>query len=310
MIIAKSALIKSQMDCKMNLGADALEIQLLSELIDNDNIASAFPNLGECLNMPVYSIHTPLVQYTNSASRLDILIEVLVRSNYINLFENICKLANKFGVVQNKVVWIVVHSSLTSSCLETADKDLIESIIESLIILLEKYKNIGIALENVTPVKYFNKGEFEVCNNFLYDNVEIIKYLRKRMPKFANRLVTVLDTCHAEMSIQFIRSMNVLFDNELIDIPRLQDYFEANKDVLKFIHLSRTVLNGNGIGRHGQPFTESTRDYIHDVLDYMHKCKEDDCDIVLEVAETDYNRSLGFDISNKLLREELDFFKE
>ena len=84
MIIAKSALIKSQMDCKMNLGADALEIQLLSELIDNDNIASAFPNLGECLNMPVYSIHTPLVQYTNSVSRLDILIEVLVRSNYIN----------------------------------------------------------------------------------------------------------------------------------------------------------------------------------------------------------------------------------
>lgn len=310
MVIAKSALVRSQMECKMSLGADALEIQLLNELVEKDDLASAFPNLGECLNFPVYSVHTPLVQYADSDARLDIVLEVFVRSNYIDLFENVCKLANKFGVVQNKVVWVVVHSGMTSSCLETADKDVIESVIESLIILLEKYTNIGIALENVTPIKHFNSGKFEVCNNFLYDNVEIIKYLRQRMPKFADRLVTVLDTCHAEMSMQFIRSIDVLFDNELIDIPRLQDYFEANKDVLQFIHLSRTVLNGNGTGRHGQPFTEGTRDYIHDVLDYMHNCGEDGCDIVLEVAETDYNRSLGFDISNKLLREELDFFKE
>lgn len=309
MVIAKSALIKSQMDCKMNLGADAIEVQLLNELVDNDDLALAFPNLGECLNIPVYSVHTPLVRYANSDARLDIILEVLVRGNYINLFENVCKLANKFGVVQNKVVWVVVHSSLASSCLETSDKDIIESIIESLTILLEKYTNIGIALENVTPVKHFNSGKFEVCNNFLYDNVEIIKYLRRRMPKFADRLVTVLDTCHAEMSMQFIRSMDVLFDNELIDIPRLQDYFKANKDTLQFIHLSRTVLNGNGTGRHGQPFTNDSRDYIRAVLDYMKKYNED-CDIVLEVAETDYNKSLGFDISNKLLREELDFFKE
>ena len=89
MVIAKSALVKSQMECKMNLGADALEIQLLNELVENDDLASAFPNLGECLNFPVYSVHTPLVQYANLDSRLDIVLEVLVRSNYIDLFENV-----------------------------------------------------------------------------------------------------------------------------------------------------------------------------------------------------------------------------
>lgn len=256
MIIAKSALVKSQMDCKMNLGADALEIQLLDELLKTSDLSLAFPNLDECLNYPVYSVHTPLIECKDVSSRVDIALEVLVRSNYINLFENVCKLANNLGVVQNKIVWIVVHSNLSSSSLETSDKDIIESIVESLIILFEKYKNIGIALENVTPVNSFSNNSFRLSNNFLFDNAEIIKCLRTKMPEFSSRLVTVLDTCHAEMSIQFIRSMSILFDNEFIDIPRLQDYFKANKDTLQFIHMSRIVLNGNGVGRHGQPFNE------------------------------------------------------
>lgn len=309
MIIAKSALVKSQMDCKMNLGADALEIQLLDELLKTSDLSLAFPNLDECLNYPVYSVHTPLIECKDVSSRVDIALEVLVRSNYINLFENVCKLANNLGVVQNKIVWIVVHSNLSSSSLETSDKDIIESIVESLIILFEKYKNIGIALENVTPVNSFSNNSFRLSNNFLFDNAEIIKCLRTKMPEFSSRLVTVLDTCHAEMSIQFIRSMSILFDNEFIDIPRLQDYFKANKDTLQFIHMSRIVLNGNGVGRHGQPFNEQSRDYIRGVLGCISKYVKD-CDIVLEVAETDYNKSLGFDISNKLVKEGLDFFKE
>lgn len=159
MIIAKSALSREFMLRKMELGADALEIQLLNELVENDDISLAFPNLDECLNIPVYSVHTPLVEYADSSSRLDIILEVLVRSNYIDLFENVCKIANEFG-----------------------------------------------------------------------------------------------------------------------------------------------------IGRHGQHFTEDSRDYIREVL----VCREryaKDCDIVLEVAETDYSKSLGFDISNKLVREELDSLK-
>lgn len=309
MIIAKSALVKSQMECKMNLGADALEIQLLNELLKTNDLSSAFPNLNECLNYPIYSVHTPLVEYKDVTSRVDIALEVLVRSNYINLFENVCKLANKFGVAQNKIIWVVVHSNLSSSSLETSDKDIIEFIVESLIILFEKYENIGIALENVTPVNSFSNNSFKLSNNFLFDNVEIIKCLRAKMPEFSNRLVTVLDTCHAEMSMQFMRSIDILFDNEIIAIPRMQDYFKANKDTLKFIHLSRTVLNGNGVGRHGQPFNEQSRDYIHGILGCINKYAKD-CDIVLEVAETDYDKSLGFDISNKLVKEGLDFFKE
>ena len=309
MIIAKSALVKSQMDCKMNLGADALEIQLLDELLRTNDLYSAFPNLDEYLNYPVYSVHTPLVECKDITSRVDIALEVLVRSNYIQLFENVCKLANKFGVAQSRVVWIVVHSNLSSSSLETSNKDIIEFIVKSLIILFEKYENIGIALENVTPVSYFSNGSFRLSNNFLFDNAEIIECLRAKMPEFSNRLVTVLDTCHAEMSMQFMRSMDILFDNEIIAIPRMQDYFKVNKDTLKFIHLSRTVLNGNGIGRHGQPFNEQSRDYIRGILDCINKYAKD-CDIVLEVAETDYDKSLGFDISNKLVKEGLDFFKE
>lgn len=214
------------------------------------------------MNIPVYSVHTQLVEYADSSSRLDIILEVLVRSNYIDLFENVCKIANEFGI----------------------------------------------ALENVTPVKHFEAGKFEVCNNFLFDNVLIIRYLRKRLPEFAERLVTVLDTCHVEMSKQFISLVAELFDNEVTTIPTMSDYFEMNSGTLKFIHLSRTVLNGDGIGRHGQPFTEDSRDYIREVL----VCREryaKDCDIVLEVAETDYSKSLGFDISNKLVREELDSLK-
>lgn len=305
MIIAKSQLNYELIQKKIELGADAIEIQLLDEFVNFTDICEAFPDLHNCLQIPVYSIHAPLVCYANENNKLDILLEVLTKSNYMPLFTNICELANKFGLARHKIIWVVIHTAMTSLNFENEDAITMENIVNTLVNLLNKYSNIGIAIENVTPVKNFTNGRFTVSNNFLFDNVDMVLYLRKKIPQYADRFVSVLDTCHAEMAIQFISLIAKLYDNKQINIPTLEDYFTASTKTINFLHLSKTVANGIGKSRHGQPFCNNDREYIKNILQLQNKyCKS--ANIVLEVAETDYIKSMGFSESNRILREEIE----
>lgn len=155
--------------------------------------------------------------------------------------------------------------------------------------------------------KVKENGEVILGCGYGYDNIELVNLLREKNPKNKDRIHTVLDTCHAEVTSMTIAHLSK-FDAR-IDLNKysIDKFFENNRINCGLIHLSRTINNGIGKGNHGQPFKESEED-IYILRRYLtyYKAYNYSCPIVLEVAEEDYKVSDGFKISNQLLRKEIE----
>lgn len=302
-IIAKSAMKLNQMDNKIKLGADGIEIQLLDELLKNKPYNQCLKDLGACLNYPVFSVHSPLLSYCGS--NVEVQLEMLITPSYRELFKKICQTADLYGKLQNKQVWIVIHTGLSAKTFDNENQDLIKDIIFVLKETIKEFSCVGFAIENVTPIKNIDsEGNFTTSNNFTFDNVKLVRILRKELGK--EKVCTVLDTCHAEISVKFANTIGKWIDNYKIREYTLDDYFRENQDVIGFIHMSKTVLNGCGNKRHGQPFKDTPEDkqIVHNYME-LYKKYNYSCPIVLEVAETDHNISDGFKESLKVLKEEI-----
>lgn len=315
-ILAKSAMNYEQMKRKIELGADGLEIQLLGELIVSQKrfktVEKAFPNLFELTEFPVYSIHAPLLEYTTDKnlddSNIDIQpnIEQLVQREYVYLLEQIFRLAETFALKQNHRVNIVVHSELSYRTLKTYNSSIYKDLTTIIPKLLSKYEEVDLCIENVCPIRkiYKQTGEFQLGNNFSYDCIEMVEDLRNTLGKeYKNRLFNVLDTCHAEIAHQFVYTLHKLYPEINISEYEMYTFFKKFASTTKIVHLSITRGNGNGKGRHGQPFETFEDKQIAEY--YLRELKENNFNsfYVLEVAETDYNLSDGFSKSLKIIKE-------
>lgn len=301
-IFAKSSLDKDLMRIKMNLGADAIEVQLLSELFNSENGQYNFADDVfdlSAIDSPVRVVHTPLCSI-HGLKELN--LEEMVGCQDFKLLDQVCYIANYFGKKQNEMVSVVIHSEMYKQKMISTG-DTWERVIHCVGYLLFKYSNIVILIENLTPIR---STEFPLVlsNNFLYDNIEMVRELRKQLN--TDRVGTVLDTCHAEITNIFMTKIhNVMYDMECDDYS-LDRFFALNKDFVGLIHLSKTVDYGFGKGRHGMPFEDckEDREFIANILDLYAKY-DYSCPITLEVAETDFEISYGFYTSKKVLREVL-----
>lgn len=165
------------MQNKINLGADGIEIQLLDEMIDKTNncYKSALEtcDFEGTKNIPVYVIHAPIF---SSFGLSDINIEDMIGYKNRYLFEQICFLANKYGVEQDHTVDIIFHTELSIDKLNTIGN--IKQELTTLVgYVLFKYPKINICIENITPIRC-KKVPIRLVDNFKFDNVNIVKYLR------------------------------------------------------------------------------------------------------------------------------------
>lgn len=312
-VLAKSAMVLSQMGNKVSLGADALEVQLLAELItDGKRIAptleEAFPELNEMLELPVDSVHAPLCEYVDGI-KFDVPpnLEVFEQPTFVDTFDRVCELANRYGQKQRKLVKVVVHTETDTSRKDEAFAFNFKGLVLCIRMMLNTYPNIDICIENVTPLDINNDGTIVLRNGCGFENVEIVKDIRKRYPDLSKRIHTVLDTCHAEITHQ-IMTLVAKYD-ERIDVSNytVENFFKKNAETCGLIHMSETVGNGRGKGRHGQPFKDTLESVsiIDTYLNFYQKYNYT-CPICLEVAETNYDISDGFKVSNKLLRQEIE----
>lgn len=305
-IIAKSALKKNQMQKKMNLGADALEIQLLGEMIDENykilSIKEAYPNLNELLDFPVESVHAPLCEYGEKIN-VPPNIEVLIQNKFFNLFHNTCNIAQKFAEKQNKIVKVVLHTEADWSREEVINIDLFKKIVKVLKEIFVEFDKIDICIENVLPIRKINPdGTFILGAGYGFDNIYLVNRLKKSMPEYRDRFYTVLDTCHAEVARMTINNLNKYNGDIVISNYTIEEFFKKNAQDCGLIHLSRTLGNGMGPRNHGQPFENDLEDKKN-CQEYMNLYEKYNyhCPIVLEVTETDYNKSDGFKTSREVL---------
>lgn len=300
-IYAKSAMVESQIQNKENIGCDGIEIQLLDELVDG-HIGSYFNaeevfSLDSLLKHNIKAVHSPIL---NKFGMSDINIESLCDDNNFKLLDQVCYIANKAGEIHNRQIIVIIHSETFRGNMELVNSTW-NRVVSRIGMILLKYPRVEIAIENLIPIREMSKGILHLANNFFDDNIDMVLELRKQLN--TDRVGTVLDTCHAEVSIIFFDAVKKAFPNDISDLDfSMDNYFRLNKDVVKLFHFSHTIGTGCKEGEHGMPFDNDSKQIAKNYLSLYNKY-DIKAPITLEVAETDYNISNGFKESKRIIDE-------
>lgn len=296
-IVAKSAVSREQLEHRLMLGSDAIEIQLLKELNDDNGLPTKdwheHIDVNMLVNYPVVALHVPI-------SKDMIMLEHLHNVEYRTAFKNICSLANFIGSVRETVITVVIHSEM---CYDKMSKiGLLNDLTYILDDLLSVHTWVRVAVENVIPVNY-DGVDIILRNNYKFDNVMMVKYLRSFM-QYGDRLGTLLDIAHA---IGSKRVHNTISDVLKLDVDKLgyelSEYYRANKDYRFGIHLAD--MTGFGIksknhgtklncGKESGPAIEPL--VLYDKYEYS-------CYICPEIKEKDYNNCVNLKAAIEIIRD-------
>ena len=303
-IFAKAAMLFNQIESKIKIGCDGIEIQLLDELVFKDgsnyyDITDIF-TLDKFSHYPVRAVHAPILSNFGLG---DINIENFTSPVHFKLLENCFKLANFFGEIQDCRVIIVVHSEMSKDSMQNIGT-IWDDMVKMLGDLLYKYQYTEVAIENVTPLRIGRKLCIGLCNGFYQDNISIVDELRRTLN--TDRIGTVLDTCHAIITKGYLDALYGMLDKSNFVIPSfdLDTYFKANKGVVKLIHLCDAKGDGYSGGNHGIAFSEENEnlDTLKSIID-LYNFYEYSCPITLEVGETDFIGSPNYEVTyNNLVK--------
>lgn len=296
-IYAKSALKVADIEAKLDIGCDGIEIQLLSELVKNKlgtyYTAKEVFDLESLSIYPIKAVHVPILSFYGVN---DITLEDFVDEDIV-LLEEVFKIANYFGRKQNCSILIIIHSETTLQLMKRIG-NLWTSILHSIDTLLEKYPYTELCIENVTPLRNIRDNHIVLCNNFRYDNVDIATELKKELQ--TNRIGTVLDTCHAKISKKYIEGIYKIAGDRICGDYSLDSYFRENKEVIKLIHLADMSGSGFGSKSHGVPITEANEEFAKQVID-LYNAYNYVCPITLEVYESDYLKNDNYRITKEII---------
>lgn len=295
-IYAKSALVKEQLDTKVNIGCDGIEIQLLSELIDGS--VGHYKNVDDVFDLDSFNsynitvVHAPILSFYGLS---DVTLEDFVDNDIIFL-EQVFKIANHFGKLNNRRTGIVVHSESNIQIMQAIGETWKRAVM-FLGYLLFKYPYTELYIENVTP----NRGTINniiLCNNFKFDNIEMVKRLREEL--HTDRIGTVLDTCHAKISKMYMDKFFSLMPDKKFEDLSMENYFKQNKDVIKLVHFADAAGSGYGKGQHGTKLCNDNIDFVESIINLYNKYNYT-CPITLEVEEQDFKNSPNYKESKETI---------
>ena len=306
-IYAKATIEEDKIKVKENIGCDGIEIQLLCEFLKGDELgdyyyAKDIMDLDMLARHNITVVHAPLFSYAGIA---DVNIETLSDSYNFKLLDQVCYMADYIGKARNQTILVIIHSEGNKENFMLMN-DGWKRILNAIGCMLFKYPNIEFGLENVPPLRKNKKEEaLHLCNNWGFDNVEMVKNLCEQFN--TRRIGTVFDVCHAEISRKIINLISQEYGEYINPTDyTLEKYFEKNKPYIKLIHLSDTIGNGYGKGKHGMPFTKKSANDLYKYLDMIEN-NHISCPITLEVAETDYMVCNGYKETKQLVDEYYNF---
>lgn len=252
-IVCKSALDNKQIDSRVNLKVENVEIQLL-----NFDFMS-IPEVEE-RGINVTSIHTPLINHDA------LYIEDLLMDN---IYDYIHKLIS--GLNAYRPVTLVFHSDYIIK--ENSLLELSRRIKE----LYSINDNISFTIENSSFVRLNKSHGVTTSKAFGTYPVEMVKQLRELVG--TDRIYNTLDITHAESSIKGIS----LFG--LYGIKNIEKYFELYSETTNICHFAKCRGTGIESKDHGIGFSNyrDFKKHYELFLKYM-----PNADLVIEMCENDY----------------------
>lgn len=292
-IIAKSALNADQFNAKVAAGCDGIEIQLIDDFFENiseksrsaDSVLARLP-IGK---YNIVAVHAPLLQE-------DVTLEDYINKNLDALYQ-IYDFTNHIGKKQNKSVILILHMNSASDDILNNESVWLR-LSDIFADLLRRGSFVDIAIENITPIRN-HTNHLMFCNNFEFDNVRVVKALREKLR--TDRIGTVLDVCHAKMSIEYTHAIYEKL-NMLESASQLWDYFLLNSSVVKLIHFADYVSSGYAKGEHGTvPTAEAAKEFVELYKKYRYTCP-----VTIEVYEDDYLINRNYSLARLRLKSAIE----
>lgn len=273
--IAKTSLGVEYVKDKIKRGCDGLEIQLLQDWTIKPKEKKEIEKILENAN-DVVGIHTPLLY---SDDNPEWLCNIVTAPYVAEIFELADYCAKKY----KHRVYVLFHNNAPSKW----DTERIYPTIKA---YLDKYKDVDIVLENITPVRTEAEG-LVFANGCLTEAHKLVKYYNDKYGE--KRFYTCLDTCHLTITNRVAEALG------LTDRTKsLETCLEEMKDSLKVIHIADAKNFSFNKGEHGLVIDEEMAKRI---LQTIKELKIEPY-LVLEVVEEDYTRSVNFEKELKILK--------
>lgn len=279
-IYCKSSLDKCQLHHRQDLNINGVEIQLLGDFVYEPlSVEEYIDNIKPYVHS-VAVVHAPLKRGEELMG-----LQMLDNEEAQKLFYKICDFAQHIASINKRDILVVIHNKLGLDDLQFHSESY-DKIISCLSYTLNKNPNIKIAIENETPFSAVTKKFRDAC---LPDYIDVIKDLRAKID--TDRIGSVLDTCHAFVTIKFIEAIE-LSENIGLSLT-IEDYFKANEGFCFLIHLCHLQGFGYKPNTHGISFTEESRDDLEEIL-FLHNTYTKDAAITIEVIEDDYTNCQNY----------------
>lgn len=285
-IVGKSALENIQLVNSVRDGFNTIELQLFGDFLTTPN-EKIFKDILSVDGLMISSVHSPLL-YSREVE-----IEDLGDSNTSYPILKTFYLADLLSQHYKKPMPVVVHASSSMDEL-LLKKDLLYKIVRELDIAMQLFTNVEVCIENTIPV--ISKGaRYSTKNSFLFDTVDICKFLREQLK--TTKVYTVLDTCHALTSIRFMEETKEFTNKSTVT---LEDFFLNNGNYTRIVHLNNVIDLGLKAGQHSTPFSPTNMkdvELLSNIITYINKYTTN-VDCVLEINEEEYVKDSN---KNKLL---------
>lgn len=298
LILGKTAFNIEEVRHKIEKGMNCFEFQLLNEFPNPQSNSFDISSIKPFLAFNTYVIHAPLEKKERGLSDIEVLC-----TSALPVLEYCFQICQMFAETQRRNIILVVHSNMNLERLKSLK--LYREIEIVLHILFERYKNVILGIENVSPFN-FSDGRLILNNNHFTDNVELVKKLKRDIG--TDRIGSVFDTCHSMITQKYITPFYFYFSNQGLSRPdfSISKYMELYKDTCILIHLAS--MEGNGYSKgHGTPFKEEDKKLIEFVDSY--KKFRYKCPITLEVREDDYFNPINYLSEREALISNLNRFK-
>lgn len=275
-VTAKSIIEEKNLRDKRKKGAQHIELHLLlSDVYDKKQVQTQIITLKNS-RMKIVTVHSPI-------ERICTLEGILSKSGF-ELLDNTCYLAQKIANYRGKDVNVVIHHELDLE--QMMMWDLIDRIGDEINVLLHRYKNVIINVENLMPVCTY-KGSMYFANSYVQSQIDICEHLRKYLR--TNRIGVVVDTGHILASSRILERLDGYKER-----LNLEDILINSKEYLNIVHLSNSRGLGFGDG-YGCGFdTDRERERLRFIIDTLKEI-EFNGSLVLEVNELNYLDSVEFE---------------
>lgn len=265
-LYVKSAVDLEQLKVRNKYNKE-VEIQLFGDLMDRE-IEEILETI-EKSDSRIVAVHSPIVKSD------ELYIHQIFNQSKFDMIEKTFMLADVLGEKYGILMPVIFHNARSKE--ELIGEGHLSGFTLKLNRLLTNYKNTALYLENLIPVVKMSDGKITTCSAFLDETPKLVQLLRNVIG--GNRVYSLLDTAHAEISMSYMKAIGLNYD--------LEDYFKWYEDTIGLLHLSWGEGFGYGVNEHAYKLTEEHEDYMIKFQKLYEKYNYE-CPITLEVLEEDY----------------------